>query len=775
MKVKELKFQTQKGGQDTAIDTLSNRSAGAGAGVGGEEGNVQAMVSEKEARQKVRVCALVILLLTISGCTAFLVYGISKARQDADNNFERRALELVKLIESTWKEYENACLSIHNYCRRSRNTTRKEFREFYEYLLASGLQFESAQCSPNVTLAERAAYEAEAREFYRDNYPSIDYQGIIGFVPDPDTGDLAVVPSPDLPFYFPVHYLEPVIPNAPAIELDMYSFPSQKNEIDLAVQSRQPVLSKRLHVVQETEEFAYSVIIYHPGIFLETEPDEYPTELSLILVRIPSLLSRVALVQEENLAVYLYDTTILNTGGKEEFLGAGAFIVTDDLTSGGATHELELINEVDYTSFHKQHQSSRLYEKEVAITPSGTWKVVVVPIDGTFDPHVTFVCFGGAMIVMAGLFIVIWYLTNVKRDARMNKMRVAAEAERAALIVKNAEEAAQTERELNDFLAHEVRNPLAAAISATSFVSSAVHENKPLSNETVVKSVRENTGVINSSLQYVNDLLRNMLDMHKAASGQLHITLTQVNLREDILEPVATILYRRENGFTVEMDCPQNLTVRTDIIRLKQIVLNLASNSCKFVSRGFIRLGARVAEDGNVLVFVEDSGPGIPMEKRHNLFEKFQTSLDALSQGTGFGLCLCKDLASLMNGELYLDDTFDSVIEGCPGARFVVDLKVPPLEIVEEKLDTDAENPPTVHVASALPELPNEFSVLFTDDDMALRKLFTRALKRVVPTWKISEAANGETCLRMVETEKYDVSPIVLCAIFYAFVSYHSP
>lgn len=178
----------------------------------------------------------------------------------------------------------------------------------------------------------------------------------------------------------------------------------------------------------------------------------------------------------------------------------------------------------------------------------------------------------------------------------------------------------------------------------------------------------------------------------------------------------------------------------------------------KFVSRGFIRIGATVGPDGNVIVFVEDSGPGIPIEKRHNLFEKFQTSLDSLSQGTGFGLCLCKDLAGLMNGELILDDTFDSGVDGCPGARFVVDLKIPPVEVTEMDTEIDPENPSVVHGSSTLPDLPEQFNVLFTDDDMALRKLFARALKRVVPTWNISQAANGETCLRLVETNEFDVS-----------------
>jgi len=71
------------------------------------------------------------------------------------------------------------------------------------------------------------------------------------------------------------------------------------------------------------------------------------------------------------------------------------------------------------------------------------------------------------------------------------------------------------------------------------------------------------------SLEYVNDLLRNMLDMHKASCDQLQITLNPACLRKDILEPVATMLYQREDNFSIEVDCPEDLMVSTDHIRLK--------------------------------------------------------------------------------------------------------------------------------------------------------------------------------------------------------------
>ena len=312
---------------------------------------------------------------------------------------------------------------------------------------------------------------------------------------------------------------------------------------------------------------------------------------------------------------------------------------------------------------------------------------------------------------------------------------------------------------------HEVRNPLAAAISAHSFVATEVNEPFPLQDEETRATVREDVGVIGASLEYVNELLRNMLDTHKAASHQLNIDLSPTDILTDVLRPVATLLQRHGDSFKVIVDCPDDLVIMADRMRLKQIVLNLAGNSRKFVTQGFIRLRATFGE-GQVSLFVEDSGPGIPEEKCKKLFDKFQESLDLLNQGTGIGLCLCKDLAELMNGEIWLDESYESGVPGCPGARFVVRLNVKLLKLDKIALDSyeaerwsDTTDDPEKGVVDAFEdtELPENLKVLFVDDDMVLRKLFARSVKKAAPTWDSYEASNGETALRLVETEKYDL------------------
>ena len=826
-----------------------------------------------------------------------MAYGIYNAKVDVEDAFETRAIQLVRTIQTTWNVYERTTLNIHNYCRRLKigsshggngtsvtgnALTRLEFYQYYQYILAGGLEFESMQCSPNVTHDQRQILEDESRRYYETYYPDdVQYGGMTGFIINSTTGQPQFIsPSPERDVYFPVHYLEPVVYNAPAIELDMYSFPSQKNEIDLAVSTNLPVLSKRLQVVNY-DELTYSVIIYHPGVVLETDPEDYvPSVLSLILVRIPSLLGRVARVQEESLAVYLHDSTPMNIqapfGNNEpEFLGGGAFFI-DEKTG---EHRLELLHEITLdeldarygdngNSKSKKKNKKNYYQEEIGITPSGgTWIVSVVPIDDTYEPQLGFIIFGGVMILVAGMVVACWYFTNSKRNEYLQELRFKAEKEKAQLIVENAENTARAERELNDFLAHEVRNPLAAAISACSFVKATLtshqqqqqlkakatigdeEEKLPLvelsadTNEQLLDDVN----IISSSLSYVNDLLRNMLDMHKSSSDQMRIVMKPACLELDILEPVATMIYqnkksnqdsidhsllrsknsssnslkdlaadstaskpasedhnndtstkKRVQGVTVEVKCdPKSLMVLTDQIRLKQIVLNLATNSCKFVEHGFIRIGAYIDEPedggtagGTVCVYVEDSGPGIPEDKRLHLFDKFQTSLDSLSQGTGFGLALCKNLSQLLGGDIELDESFNSGISGCPGSRFVVKLNVPPilqLESNDSDVDTSDRKVDQTTAATGTPdsesasngsattavggnkgvsnsgsdgslmgsnsplELPSNYKVLFVDDDLVLRKLFARSVKRVAPTWDIHEASNVETAIRLVQ------------------------
>ncbi|KAL3939908.1 MAG: hypothetical protein SGARI_001197 [Bacillariaceae sp.] len=167
--------------------------------------------------------------------------------------------------------------------------------------------------------------------------------------------------------------------------------------------------------------------------------------------------------------------------------------------------------------------------------------------------------------------------------------------EKSRQMIEAAKRSARNERELNDFIAHEVRNPISAALSACSFVSASVNETEPLVDSSESNTVADDVKIIESSLKYANDLLHSMLDLNRG-NTEITIRTLPTDIKRDILEPVASMIMidRRDEGFKVIVECnPSSLVVAVDRLRLKQIVLNLARNSSRYVSAGgFVRLRA---------------------------------------------------------------------------------------------------------------------------------------------------------------------------------------
>jgi CheY-like chemotaxis protein len=172
-------------------------------------------------------------------------------------------------------------------------------------------------------------------------------------------------------------------------------------------------------------------------------------------------------------------------------------------------------------------------------------------------------------------------------------------------------------------------------------------------------------------------MLRNMLDLHRTSEQDFTLRRKITNLKTGLLNACKDIASTRNRGKDVSflVECCSNLWAEVDPLRLEQIVLNLAMDAAKYVDAGgFVRFRAGVVDD-RVQIYVEDSGPGIPFENRKRLFQRYQLSLGIISQGTGFGLHICKTLVDLMGAHIWLDDSYDSGIPNCRGTRFVIDLQ----------------------------------------------------------------------------------------------------
>jgi signal transduction histidine kinase/CheY-like chemotaxis protein len=730
-----------------------------------------------------RLIAALILFIGTGAFGLILAFGVTAAKSDQRQEFKILATETVRQVELVWDRYELAALWIHQ-ATRSMDSPRKEFRELYEYMHTT-LEFEAVGYMLNVSLEERPLMEAETRKVYSE-YP---YQGFI----DVNTTSDVLKPSPPRPFYFPMHHIEPLEVWGPRLDVDVYAMSSYRDAIDEALTTGQAALGRRriysseVNGITERPVLYYAVALLHPGVILSTDTVERQGDLTKISVRIPSLLEDIAqrYAIPKSVSVYVYDSTP-SMEVEFEFLGGATFFSNDsnqefdqstsydDYQAGSDNFPGRVVvfdEETDMEDLRrfKKTGSKWVHESSFPVA-SREWTIVVVADKGAFQPELFFVILGSVLIFLASASLALGISVNHYRSVKINDIRADAKAEKASLMIENARKSARAERELNDFIAHEVRNPLSAAMTASVFMSSAIGDVKTLlANPETRKSIQDDMGVIDASLKFINDLLRNMLDMNRASSNQLHIKLAHADLLQDILEPVASMMYHRYEGFEILLDCPENMVVVTDRMRLKQILLNLGRNATKFVEKGFIRL--RVCEvDKLVQISVEDSGPGIPLEKQDRLFEKFQESLDSMNQGTGVGLCVCRNLVDLMKGDIWLDKTYDSGMEGCPGTRFVVELKTPTVtldtmaeESYEEHIKEEngvvleVKNSGEESVTAPLLELPEKLSVLFVDDDLMLRKLFARAVRNAMPEWDVQEAASGETALRFVDKQSFDL------------------
>ncbi|CAB9497110.1 respiration control sensor protein ArcB [Seminavis robusta] len=758
-KKKHSDYDSDDDGDDDRSDGAVNELAAKSSSSDGDSTHSSNSISSlaEQLRSRTGFIVALIVLLGVGASAAFLAVGLSGAQRQQTDQFQRSAKDLATSIQTTFERYVTAANYVHHYCR-NRSFSRQDFRSIYELLIEDGLDFKAVQFDPNVTREERLEYEAEARAYYAEHYPHIDYQGFKGFDNGVKNG---LVPTSERDFYFPIHYMEPVIGNEAAIDLDYYSHISRRRTLSHCFEYAEPAITDRLLLVKDPnaksrcgsqDAESYGVVLMHPGVNI-SDPNggQWPRDLSSIVICIPALLLRATHDHPSSSKVYIHDAH--DSSGEAVFLG-GVEVFGGETGQG----ELQYLNEIEIGDV-KGHMH---YQEHLQLT-NKVWTITVVAASEVYKPTITFVVVGGTLVFLASVCLALWVYTNTQRHYKFNTMKAKVEGEKAALILENTRQAARAERELNDFIAHEVRNPVAAAMAACSFVKSAVNEKEPLVDPQKRADTREDVAVIHNSLQFINDLLRNMLDMHRASHKQLQVNFEPVDLYHDILQSTAGMIYQRDSKIKVIVECEQNLFVQSDNLRLKQVILNLSRNAVKFVNHGFIKLRGFVV-DNEVRLAVEDSGIGIPAEKRDLLFAKFQESLDQLSQGTGIGLYLCKNLVELMGGEIYLNKSYNSGVPGNPGTSIEINLKRPPVsgEDVGHDLESGDESGAAATFASSMSnsqasqdfskqELPETLQVLFVDDDNVLRKLFARSVKRVAPGWTMREASNGESALQLLD------------------------
>ena len=242
--------------------------------------------------------------------------------------------------------------------------------------------------------------------------------------------------------------------------------------------------------------------------------------------------------------------------------------------------------------------------------------------------------------------------------------RAAAEA---ALEAKREADRANTAKsEFLSRMSHELRTPLNAILGFGQL----------LQLDDLAEEQAESVDHILRAGQHLLGLINEVLDLARIESGHLALSPEAVGVFEVIKDTVALIgPLATERALRIQVPSPRECawTVQADRQRLKQVLLNLASNAVKYNRHGgSISLTCHAGDDGRVRIAVADTGPGIPADKLPRLFTQFDRlgAEHSEVQGTGIGLVLAKRLAEAMGGALTV-----ASVEG-QGTAFTLELSL---------------------------------------------------------------------------------------------------
>ena len=230
-------------------------------------------------------------------------------------------------------------------------------------------------------------------------------------------------------------------------------------------------------------------------------------------------------------------------------------------------------------------------------------------------------------------------------------------------------EASQHKSQFVSSVSHELRTPLNAIIGLTEMM---VTNAARFGTEKALEPLRR----VNRAGTHLLGLINQVLDLSKIEAGKLELNLQMVELAPLIDEVIGTarpLAEQNKNRLMAEVQDDLG-TLTVDPMRLRQILLNLLSNACKFTKEGQVALrGRRVSNGGHwIELSVSDTGIGMTPEQQAKLFEEF-TQADATTAqrfgGTGLGLAITRKLARMMGG--------DVTVTSEPGKGSVFTLRLP--------------------------------------------------------------------------------------------------
>jgi signal transduction histidine kinase/PAS domain-containing protein len=239
--------------------------------------------------------------------------------------------------------------------------------------------------------------------------------------------------------------------------------------------------------------------------------------------------------------------------------------------------------------------------------------------------------------------------------------QVAVALQNARLYMEQAATVTQL-RELDrlksSFLAnmsHELRTPLNSILGFTDVMLEELDGPLTPNMDNDLKLIQKNG-------KHLLHLINDVLDMAKIESGKMNLIIEKFNLNEtieDVMSLTSSLAHEKSVALSMDVASDQNVFIRADHTRLRQVLINLVNNGIKFTEKGGVSV--RVTHQGNdVLIAVKDTGLGIPTDHLDSVFQEFtqvDTTTTRKAGGTGLGLPISRRLIEMHGGKLWAESS----------------------------------------------------------------------------------------------------------------------
>jgi signal transduction histidine kinase/ABC-type phosphate/phosphonate transport system substrate-binding protein len=222
---------------------------------------------------------------------------------------------------------------------------------------------------------------------------------------------------------------------------------------------------------------------------------------------------------------------------------------------------------------------------------------------------------------------------------------------------KDAESANRAKSTFLASMSHELRTPLNAVIGYSELLEEELVEN---GDEQLISDIHK----INRAGKNLLALINNVLDLSKIEAGKVELVITQIDVHrlvDELQTTIAPLALKGNNSFHYHIDKEID-HIHSDHVKIRQILLNLLGNACKFTEHGKICLSTRriIQQNSTWIHFeISDTGKGIDEQEAKNLFQEFNQAgnIEDKLKGTGLGLAISRKLCQLLGGDITLQST----------------------------------------------------------------------------------------------------------------------